>query len=271
MSENHAASYYEPLTGIDPDLLPEQWLIFLNDHEILLPQDGVVWAEPPGFLSKQRVLVTGRWGGKPVGAVLAPALAQAYQGASLRSVLNEASHGLFFLLSHSLQVLNAHKNHQFCGLCGAPTQPLSGHWAMHCAPCDHSTYPRISPCIIVLISKGKQLLLVQHKQHVRRAMHTVVAGFIEPGESAEQAVAREVMEETGLKLASISYEFSQSWPFPHSLMLGFHAEYLSGELRLDQRELLDGGWFSPDALPVLPPKFAISRQLIDRFLARSHP
>ena len=138
---------------------------------------------------------------------------------------------------------------------------------MHCDRCEHSVYPRISPCIIVLVIKQEELLLVQHKRHRQpSAMHTVIAGFIEPGESAEEAVHREVMEEAGIKLSSISYQFSQSWPFPHSLMLGFHAEYGSGTVKLEEKELAAGGWFTQGSLPELPPPFTISRQLIDLFI-----
>ena len=141
---------------------------------------------------------------------------------------------------------------------------VHGEWGRYCDACQQTVYPRISPCIIVAVIRDDEILLVKHQRHGKtNSMHTVVAGFIEPGESAEQAVAREVLEETGLKVSNIRYRFSQSWPFPHSLMLAFEADYVSGEIILEEKELFFGGWFHRDNLPELPPSFTIARQLVE--------
>ena len=262
---------YEPLHGFNPQLKPQCWLVLYN-NELVLSGKHVVWLTMPDFLSAEegsKALVTGLWQGKPVGIVNLKRTAEANNLISIRSVLVDSNADMFALISHALQIAHSRAAHRFCGQCGAQNRPWVSQWAMHCDACNHSAYPRISPCIIVLVTKGEELLLVRHKRHGKQAaMHTVIAGFIEPGETAEAAVHREVMEEAGVKLSSASYQLSQSWPFPHSLMLGFHAEYAHGEIRLDETELCAGGWFSPSDLPDLPPEFTISRQLIERFLAK---
>ncbi len=181
-----------------------------------------------------------------------------------REFLAQNSEAEAALYSHATQLLRAEKDHAFCGRCGSATTKLAAEWAMHCTSCEASYYPRISPCIIVLVKKGDELLLVQHQKHLRHnPVYTTIAGFMEPGETAEEAVYREVLEESGIKVKNIQYHFSQSWPFPHSLMLGFHADYESGEIVLEEKELSAGDWFRTDKLPEIPPSFTIARRLID--------
>ncbi|MFC2993657.1 MULTISPECIES: NAD(+) diphosphatase [Halomonas] len=172
----------------------------------------------------------------------------------------------FSLLSTVLQVGAWLRDHRFCGRCGAPAKRLDAEFAMHCHGCGHRNYPRISPCIITLVTHGDALLLARSPRFPPRRYSTL-AGFIEPGESAEEAVRREVFEEVGLQVGRLRYFRSQAWPFPHSLMLGFFAEAASRRIRIDGVEIADAAWYSPRHLPSLPPLYSISRALIQTHLA----
>lgn len=163
-------------------------------------------------------------------------------------------------LNHFLQT------HQFCGKCGSKTVLSDHEIAMICPACNQHFYPVISPSIIVAVRRGSQILLANHQRH-KGTIYTTLAGFIEAGESAEQAVAREVFEESGLKIKNIRYFGSQPWAFPNSLMLGFLADYESGEISLQEEEIFDAKWFKAnEPLPELPPKGTIALQLIEETL-----
>ncbi len=256
---------YSPLMGYDPELKAEQFLVLFEGQIVLSSTNSWLWGreEFTGYETSQAIVV-GHLDSTSIGFAELCYLPEGYEVISPRQLLTMTSETTFGLLSHGLQILTSRKEHRFCGYCGTENKAEAGEWAMVCPGCGHHAYPRISPCIIVVVKKGDEYLLVQHNRHGKTStMHTVVAGFVEPGESAEVAVSRELMEETGIKVRNIRYCFSQSWPFPHSLMMGFHAEYESGELVIDNKELCFAGWFHKDHLPQLPPKFTISRQLID--------
>ncbi|WP_417580472.1 NAD(+) diphosphatase [Nitrincola sp.] len=185
----------------------------------------------------------------------------------LREALSQAvDEDEFAALSREAQLSRWQQQAQFCHCCASPLQPHAEEAiARECTHCGHVHYPPVSPCIIVLITKGDQCLLA-HAANFAPGRYSTLAGFIEPGETAEQAVAREVREEVGIEVTNIRYFKSQSWPFPHSLMLGFFAEYAGGELQPDGVEILAADWFSADKMPYMPPSFSISRQLIEHFL-----
>lgn len=138
--------------------------------------------------------------------------------------------------------------------------------AKECPDCGLLSYPRISPAIIVLVMKEDRLLLARAHRHPP-GFYSVLAGFVEPGENLEEAVAREIREEVGIEVEDICYFGSQPWPFPDSLMIAFTCRYSSGDITLEEDELQDAGWFSPSDLPPIPPKISIARQLIDWFVA----
>jgi NAD+ diphosphatase len=146
-------------------------------------------------------------------------------------------------------------------------QQVPGERAMYCSHCDLRAYPRISPSMIVLITRGDEVLLARSPRFVT-GVYSTLAGFAEPGESAEDCVRREVMEEVQLKVRNIQYKGSQCWPFPHSMMLGFHAEYDSGEIVPQADEIEDAQWFSIHDMPPLPASRSIARYLIDLYLAQ---
>ena len=139
--------------------------------------------------------------------------------------------------------------------------------AKECCRCGHLVFPRISPAVIVLIERGDEVLLARAARFAD-GFYSVLAGFVEPGESLEEAVSREVEEESGITVKDIRYFGSQPWPFPDSLMIGFTARYAAGELRIDGKEILEGQWFSVDDLPRIPGKISIARRLIDWFIEK---
>lgn len=160
------------------------------------------------------------------------------------------------------------RTHRYCGRCGESMRKVTWEMAMHCDKCSHRVYPRVSPCVIVAIHNGKQILLAQGAKQKTNGYYSTLAGFVESAESLEQAVHREVMEEVGVKIKNLEYFKSQPWPFPHSLMMGYIAEYDGGEIKVDGREILDAQWFDIDKLPNVPPKLSIAGYLIEETLGR---
>jgi len=169
-------------------------------------------------------------------------------------------------LANQLRLWNL--NHQFCGKCGNPTENKTDERAKICPQCGLINYPRLSPAIIVAVIKDKQILLA-HSSRFPSKFYSVLAGFVEPGETLETCVKREVREEVGLDVKNICYFGSQPWPFPDSLMVAFTAEYAGGKITTDNCEIADANWFSADNLPDVPPKISIARELIDWFLNKS--
>lgn len=165
------------------------------------------------------------------------------------------------LLSTGFQVLQWWHDHQYCGRCGGMTQSHAKERALWCGNCSIPWYPRLAPCVIVVIRRDDRMLLARSSR-IKRHFFSLIAGFVEPGENIEAAVAREVKEETGLDVTGIRYQRSQPWPFPHQLMLGFFAEYAGGELVLQEDELAEADWYRPGELPPVPPLTTIAGQLI---------
>jgi NAD+ diphosphatase len=154
------------------------------------------------------------------------------------------------------------KNHLFCGACGAATVESAAERSMRCPKCGSLFYPTQSPAVIVAVTKGERLLLA-HNRNFRAGLNSVIAGFVDPGETFEEAVARELNEEVGIEIRNLMYVKSQSWPFPNSLMIAFRAEWKSGELRPDGAEIETADWFERGKLPEIPFAGSIARQLID--------
>ncbi|WP_406664644.1 NAD(+) diphosphatase [Gallaecimonas sp. GXIMD1310] len=183
---------------------------------------------------------------------------------SLRQLMNEPEH--FQLAGRALQLSLFFRTHRFCGQCGARMRVVQEEIACHCDQCQHRAYPRLSPSMIVAVKKGRQLLL-GHSQRHRNGVYSTLAGFTEPGESMEETVRREVMEETAISVSNVRYHCSQNWPFPHSMMIGFIADYAGGEIAIDTNELLDAQWFDIDDLPPIPTQGTIARTLLDAAIA----
>jgi NAD+ diphosphatase len=172
------------------------------------------------------------------------------------------------LAGRAVQLVEWERTHRFCGRCATPTEAAPGERARRCPACGLLAFPRLAPAVITLIERDGEALLARGRAFPV-AMYSCIAGFVEPGETLEEAVHREVREEVGVELAELRYTASQPWPFPHSLMIGFEATWASGEIEIDEHEIVDAGWFRPDDLPTIPPPMSIARTLIDRWLARA--
>jgi len=192
-------------------------------------------------------------------------LPDGYLSGGLWHWLGRAEPAMFYLAGRAQQIVEFHNTHRHCGRCGSETQDHAQDRAKTCPSCGLTSYPRLSPSIIVLVTRGVEMLLARQHQWPER-MYSTLAGFVEPGESIEQTVHREVQEEVGVRVQNLRYLGSQSWPFPNSLMLGFHADYAGGEIICEDGEIADARWFHYDALPQLPPPSSISRWLIDAFI-----
>jgi NAD+ diphosphatase len=177
----------------------------------------------------------------------------------LRSAMMVLDENFGALAGRAFQIIQWDRTHQFCGQCGGRMTSVAGERAKQCPECGLLQFPRLSPAIIVLVRRGKRVLLARSRQ-TPPGMYSVLAGFV------EQAVEREVKEEVGITIRNIRYFGSQPWPFPHSLMIGFTADHAEGELEIDRNEMEDAGWYSVDRLPMLPPPISIARRLIDDFL-----
>jgi NAD+ diphosphatase len=183
----------------------------------------------------------------------------------LRQVYGRLDEDLFWIAARAVQIVDWNRTHQFCGRCGVQLRAMTTERAKECPQCGLLHFPRLAPAIIVLVERGNKLLLARSR-HFPSGMYSVIAGFVESGESLEEAVVRELNEEVGLDVKEIQYFGSQPWPFPHSLMIGFTATYASGEILLNDEEIEDAGWFMTDNLPRIPEKISIARKLIDWFI-----
>lgn len=250
------------------------WFIFDNDKLLVRKQRDKVAILRGIDLEKMKINLLGGelyigilegnhcYGGQLAENQNLPADVDFYDLRSLLALLGEE---MFLVAGRAFQILYWHQTHKYCGRCGSLTKTRDGQRAKKCSECGLVNYPSISPAIIVAVVKEGQLLLAHNKRFPLK-FYSILAGFVEPGETFEECVMREVTEETGIKVRNIKYFGSQPWPFPHTLMVGFTAEYQDGDIIVDQDEIDDAGWFRPANLPLIPPKGSISRRLIDWFI-----
>lgn len=185
----------------------------------------------------------------------------------LRTIAASLPWNLLGIMSRAIQLVRFDHITTFCGRCGSPARMKEDELAKLCPNCGLLTFPRLSPAIIVRITDGDRILLAR-SPHFPTGMYSVLAGFIEPGESLEAGVHREVFEEVGLRITDLQYFGSQPWPYPDSLMIGFVARYLSGAIRCDEVEIEDAQWFTRDQMPELPGTLSIARTLIDDYVLK---
>ncbi|CAB4832742.1 MAG: NAD(+) diphosphatase [Actinobacteria bacterium] len=174
------------------------------------------------------------------------------------------------LAGRAVQIVEWSRTHRFCGRCGTPTELARGERAMRCPACGLLSFPRLSPAVIMVVHRGDEMLLA-HGRAFPSPMYSALAGFVEPGESLEEAVRREVREEVGVEVGDLRYFGSQPWPFPNSLMLGFYAQWESGEIVIDPSEIVDAKWFHVDELPPFPGSMSIASQLINGYIRIRRP
>jgi NAD+ diphosphatase len=196
---------------------------------------------------------------------IAPPPGMTFQG--IRALYGRVDETLYALAGRAAQIVAWDRDHQFCGRCGTPTEQVDGERARRCPVCGLNAFPRVSPAIIVLIERGETILLARG-HHFQPGRFGIIAGFVEPGETLEEAVRREIREEVGLAVTDVRYFGSQPWPFPHGIMIGFNAVSAAGEIQLDPQEMAEAGWYTLDDLPMVPQKLSIARRLIDAWAAR---
>jgi NAD+ diphosphatase len=187
--------------------------------------------------------------------------------AGLRSLFFRLPEPMLAIAARAFQVVEWDRTHRYCGRCGTATRLKAGERAKECPTCGYVSYPRVTPAMMVLITRGREILLARAPRFPP-GMFSALAGFVEPGETIEDCIRREVREEVGLEVGDIRYFASQSWAFPHSLMIAYTAEYAGGELKPDEAEIAEARWFSWDAVPNLPPSISISRRLIEATVRR---
>ncbi len=185
----------------------------------------------------------------------------------LRGLFGELDEHLYGIAVRALSIINWDNTHQFCSQCGSRTEKRTDILARQCSTCGFTMFPRISPAVIVLVERGKKVLLARASRF-KEEIYSVLAGFVEPGEALEETVRREIKEETGIEVKNIRYFGSQPWPFPDSLMIAFTARHAGGEIKVDGEEIVEAKWFTADQLPNIPGKISIARSLIDWFVAK---
>jgi NAD+ diphosphatase len=252
---------------------PGLWFLYRGDL-LLIPHDGNPVLPLEGYPEEvgEAILFRREIGvldGRTCWAAEIAADAEPPEGMvlrDLRSLFSGMDEDVFRMAGRAKQIVGWNATHRFCGRCGGETEPVSGELAKRCARCGMLHYPRLSPAIIVLVRDGSRVLLAR-SPGFPDGVYSVLAGFVEPGESIEETIRREVREEVGIEVTNLRYFGSQSWPFPNSLMIGFTTEYAGGELEIDPTEIEDAGWYEPGELPPLPPKVSIARAMIDGFVA----
>jgi NAD+ diphosphatase len=268
------ASMFEAGTSHDGESAPA-FHIIISDDEILCPATGPwkpVTSDEFRWLSLESIgeHFLGYVSGVPVYATEVDSESEEPEGYAfdtLWSFLGQVDGAVFSLVGKAKQILEWFRTHRFCGQCGKPTGEAASDRSRKCESCNQMFYPRLSPSIIVLITRGEEVLLAKNA-NTRGNFYSTLAGFVEPGESLEQTVHREVFEEVGLKVKNLQYFNSQSWPFPNSLMLGFHAEYDSGEINIQEEEIADAQWFHYTEMPNRPAMVSISGWLIDEHIKK---
>ena len=193
------------------------------------------------------------------------ALAEPFAMVSLRETYGLLGEAAFRAAGTATQLLAWAATHRYCGRCATPTERVPGERCMRCPSCGLASYPRIQPAIIVLVRRGTEALLARGARFPLPFFSTL-AGFTDIGETLEETVRREIFEEVGIRVGALRYFGSQPWPFPHSLMIAFIADYESGDIKVDQDEIAEAAWFSADALPLIPPRISIARRMIDAWV-----
>ena len=257
-------------------MMKKYYFVFCKDDVLLMPLDDGSFTipcqeEPPtevkpwthlmniSPMADGTEVVTYRIEMPPVDSKLQPS--------PLRQSYYKLPRELYLKAGKCQELLYWDRNTKYCGVCGAPMR-MDTDISKKCTECGKEIWPQLATAVIVLIHRGDEVLLVRAK-NFRTDFYGLVAGFVETGETLEEAVAREAMEETGVTITNIRYFGSQPWPYPCGLMVGFHADYVSGEIHLQRSEIAKGGWFTRDNLPTIPEKLSIARMLLDDWLEYS--
>ena len=242
-------------------------VVAVRDGEVALSDVDPELPLPPG------AMFVGLVGGRHCWAVDArdsqPADAGVGPYVGLMQLYPSVAESTWAAAGRAVQLVEWSRNHRFCGRCATPTEESASERSRRCPNCGLSAFPRLAPAVIALVEREDGRALLARNARWPTAMYSCLAGFVEPGETVEEAVRREIREEVGIAVGDLRYFGSQPWPFPHSLMLGFAARYAGGEIVCDGEEISDARWFAHDALPQVPGPISIARKLIDDWVERS--
>lgn len=247
------------------------WVVIQGNNVVLIQgKKGFTLPEgdlPAWLTPKAPPLCIGLWHGKPLRAVAISSkltLQAPFAADPFNALEDRLDVQTLTLAGLAKQILHWEQQSRHCSACGAENEHIPASWGKKCSACGTSHFPHLHPCAIVLVKRGNDLLLTR-KAEWPAGRYSLVAGFLDFGESLEECAMREVREETGIEIENVRYVGSQNWPFPAQLMAGFVADYAGGEIVVDQNELEDARWFPIDALPALPPLRSIARWIIDNF------
>jgi NAD+ diphosphatase len=269
------SKFFPSVTPPEQQIEPALWFVFrdnrlmvqVDDHKATVPFTADLSTAGVEPVRRQYL---GNWDGRHCYSAEMLKESQlpdgwAFQG--LRRLFGLLPEEMFWMAGRAIQIVAWDRDHQFCGRCGTPTETIPTERAKRCPNCGLHCYPRLSPAIIVLIERDNKILLARSHRHPPDRF-SVLAGFVEPGETLEEATAREIFEEVGIRVKNIRYFGSQPWPFPNSLMIAFTCEYAGGDIVLEEAEMAEADWFSVDNLPRIPQSISISRALIDWFIEK---
>ena len=246
------------------------WLPFIKNEMFVAQHEGQMTLiqadnqEMQSLLKPQEVLYIGTLNGIPCMTCEVEAdivIPEAWHALSLWGLFERLDEVAYAVVGYALQLLYWRRTSRFCPVCGHVPQDEVGTWGRHCPNCGHTAYPHVTPAILALVHDGGERMLLTHKPGWGKR-YSCVAGFTEPGESLEECVQREVFEELGVEVTDVQYVGNQPWPFPHQLMVGYTARYVSGTIRLEEQELDDAMWFSIDDLPDMPPPLSLAHTMI---------
>jgi NAD+ diphosphatase len=246
---------------------PTLYLPFHNGEVVLRDDDTLTLTPPRPFESdeaREQALYIGDLDGVPVVTYTLPAdlpLPDGYHAVGLRALFGRLGEDEYGIAGYAVQLLHYREHYKFCSRCGTPTRPIANTWGQECPACGHGVYPPVSPAVLALVHDGGDRVLLAQKPGWG-TRYSILAGFVEPGESLEGCAVREVKEEAGVNVVDPVYVGSQPWPFPHQVMVGFTLRHAAGEIKIDETELAHAAWFRYDALPDLPPPLSLSRQII---------
>jgi NAD+ diphosphatase len=259
-----------------PDVSPHQLWIIVRGSEVLVEEvDGAprlpsrVLAEPWAG-SRDDIIFLGQLADVECYAVAASSnveLTSNLRFTPVRSLFGVLDEATLYVVGKAIALTEFEETHRYCGRCAEPTEPSPSERGRSCPRCSATFHPRIPPAVITLIENGDRILLARSARF-KTGVFSAVAGFVETGESLEEAAVREIREEVGVEIDQLRYFGSQPWPFGRSLMIGFVARYRSGEIVVDGQEIVEAAWFDIERLPLLPPNISIARKLIDSFVAR---
>jgi len=248
------------------------WFIFSGDKLLIDSEPtgspcGTPFSPEERGITLQFSRLFGYYDGTPcfLGAVDVNQHIQSMHSVNLRSLFGTVDEDYFSLSGRALQILHHTREHIYCSRCATPMEDRVEELARMCPSCNFISFPRVSPAVIMSVVRGDHILLGR-SPHFTKDMYSTLAGFVEAGETLEEAVSREVLEETNITAGNVEYVTSQPWPFPHSVMIGFSAEYIKGNIAIDTTELEDANWYHYKELPQLPSSVTIARLLIDNFI-----